>query len=73
MTSKKKSSFGVGDAIAIIILAFTLGFFVYLGWEVALFLTVFIGFFGPVMSILGTRRETSLVIEQYRGWSDPNK
>ena len=64
MRNKKKSEIGFDDVLAVMILLFTLAFMVYLGWEVALFLTAFVGIFGPVMSILGSRRDNSLVIEQ---------
>ena len=73
MKNKKKSEIGFDDVLVVMILLFTLAFMVYLGWEVALFVTAFVGVFGPNMSTLGSRRDNSLVIEQYRSWSDPKK
>lgn len=73
MRNKKKFQIGFDDVLVVMILLFTLAFMVYLGWEVALFVTAFVGVFGPIMSTLGSRRDNSLVIEQYRSWSDPKK
>ena len=73
MRNKKKFQIGFDDVLVVMILLFTLAFMVYLGWEVALFVTAFVGVFGPIMSTLGGRRDNYLVIEQYRSWSDPKK
>ena len=73
MRNKKKFQIGFDDVLVVMILLFTLAFMVYLGWKAALLLTAFVGVFGPIMSTLGSRRDNSLVIEQYRSWSDPKK
>ena len=58
MRNKKKFQIGFDDVLVVMILLFTLAFMVYLGWKAALLLTAFVGVFGPIMSTLGSRRDS---------------
>ena len=73
MSRKKKSNIKPDDVLTVFIVLFVLSFMAYLGWEASLGLVILFPFIGSSMFVLAARRDRSVVIEQYRDWSNPDK
>lgn len=73
MSRKKNPHAKSENILTAFIVMFVLCFMAYLGWEASLGLLILFPILGSSMLILGARRDRSVVIEQYRDWSNPDK